>query len=197
MSKLTFDAEKHIYRLDDNIIPSVTQIMQPLNQRAYDGIDQAIMDNAAARGTAVHEAAEFYARYRAEECPEEYAGYFKAFKDWFSSYRVNVVKTEQAYYHPHLLYAGTIDLIAEVDGKLMIVDYKTTHTIKDMLTRVQLEAYARMISAQGQGVAGKAILQLRRDGSYTFKNYKNPDFEAWDVFASLLKIKAYTEKYGG
>ena len=175
MPKLTFDPSRHVYRLDGNIIPSVTQIMKPLSQKAYDGIDPAIMEKAAARGTAVHDACEFYARYGADECPDEYCGYMAAYKRWFDDYHVKPIQTEQMLYHPWMLYAGTLDLIAEVDGEVMLVDYKTTSSIKDMLTRVQLEAYSRMLYVHGNDVPGRAILQLRGDGNYTFKKYESPD----------------------
>lgn len=194
---LDFDPVNHLYKLNGSAIPSVTQLMKPLSQKAYDGIDPAIMDAAAARGTAVHEAAEFYALYGVCECPEEYAGYMEAYKAWFSEHKVLPIYTEQMLYHTSLLYAGTIDLIADIEGKITLVDYKTTRTIKDMLTRVQLEAYARMFETHGEKIQQKAILQLKPDGTYEFRTYKMHDVEAWDVFTSLIKIRAYTEKYGG
>lgn len=113
---------------------------------------------------------------------------------WNGEHEIEYIETEQAIWHKQLLYAGTLDLIALVDGVLTLVDYKTTYRINDMLTAVQLEAYLRALESQGKGADGKAILQLRKNGTYCYKEYPAHDLEAWDVFTSLLKIRAYIEK---
>ena len=64
MAELTFDPEKHIYRLDGFIIPSVTQVMKPLSDEKYKDVDQEVLDAAAKRGTAVHSACEFFGLVR-------------------------------------------------------------------------------------------------------------------------------------
>ena len=46
MAELTFDPEKHIYRLDGLIIPSVTQVMKPLSDEKYKDVDQEVLDTA-------------------------------------------------------------------------------------------------------------------------------------------------------
>ena len=194
MAELTFDSEKHIYRLDGFIIPSVTQVMKPLSDEKYKDVDQEVLDAAAKRGTAVHSACEFFGLYGAEEIEPEYQPYFDAFLAWNREHEIEYIETEQAIWHKQLLYAGTLDLIALVDGVLTLVDYKTTYRINDMLTAVQLEAYLRALESQGKGADGKAILQLRKNGTYCYKEYPAHDHEAWDVFTSLLKIRAYIEK---
>ena len=194
MAVLTFDPERHIYRLDGVILPSVTQIMRPLSDEKYKDIDQDVLEAAAQRGTAVHSACEFFGLHGAEEIEPEYQMYFDAFLAWNREHDVKYIKTEQAIWHKQLLYAGTLDLIASVDGVLTLVDYKTTYKINDMLTSVQLEAYLRALESHGGGADEKAILQLRKNGTYCYKTYPAHDLEAWDVFTSLLKIRAYIDK---
>ena len=193
--QLTFDPERHIYRLDGVIIPSVTQIMKPLSDAEYTDIDPDILDKAAKRGTSVHEAVEMYETYGIEDSPPEYQPYFDAYLKWRRKYQPHVISTEGATFHKALLYAGTLDLVVEIGNELYLIDIKTTAVINDMLTSVQLEAYSRALSTHGIYVDKKAILHLKKDGEYEFRIYKTPDIEAWDTFGALLKVRAHIAKY--
>ena len=197
--QLTFDPQTHIYRLNDVPIPSVTQIMQPLSRHKYRDIDEETLNHAAERGTAVHSAIEFYDRFGLDECEGEARPYFEAYLDWSRKYRPKIISNEKPTWHKHLLYAGTVDMLAEVMGKLTLIDFKTTATLNDMLTTVQLEAYRRALDTQDpyHPIMQTAILQLKPDGTYTWKTYKAPDLEAWQTFTALITIRAHIIKYGG
>ena len=194
-NQLTFDPVQHIYKLNGIVLPSVTQIMNPLSREEYKTVDDLILERAAARGTKVHEAIEFYELYGMEDCPSEVRGYFDAYLAWRKDYKPEVLSSEQATWHTGLLYAGTADLIVKLNGRTYLIDLKTTSVINDMLTTVQLEAYARSLACHGVSLDGKAILQLKKDGTYQFKEYQNPDIEAWDTFTSLIKVRAHINKY--
>ena len=56
--ELTFEEEKHIYRLDGKYVPAVSTVMKPLSQVLYKDVDEAILNKAAERGTAVQNAIE-------------------------------------------------------------------------------------------------------------------------------------------
>lgn len=195
--ELTFEPETHIYRLSGVPIPSVTQIMKPLSEHKYNGIDEETLNRAAERGTAVHSAIEFFGRYGVDECTDEARPYFDAFLQWYKDYDPVIISNERATYHAGLMYAGTVDLLAVVGGQLTLVDFKTTATVNDMLTTVQLEAYRRALSTHGIQIQQKAILQLKPDKSYRFKAYNLLDLEAWKTFAALLTIRAHIIHYGG
>lgn len=197
--QLTFDPQNHIYRLNDVIIPSVTQIMQPLTRHKYRDIDEETLNHAAERGTAVHSAIEFHGRYGLDECPPEVRPYFDAYLTWNRHFKPQIVANERPVWHKILLYAGTVDMVAVIGGKLTLIDFKTTATLNDMLTTVQLEAYRRALDTQDpyHPIMQMAILQLKPDGSYTWKTYKAPDLEAWQTFTALITIRAHIIKYGG
>ena len=197
--QLTFDPQMHLYRLNDVPIPSVTQIMQPLSRHKYGDIDEEILNRAAERGTAVHTAIEFYDRYGLDECEGEARPYFEAYLNWQRKFKPQVIANEQATWHKNLLYAGTVDMLADVMGKLTLIDFKTTATLNDMLTTVQLEAYRRALGTQDpyHPIMQTAILQLKQDGTYTWKTYKVPDLEAWQTFTALITVRAHIIKYGG
>lgn len=116
LPELTFDERRHIYKLNGVALPSVTTVMKPLSGDVYGNIDKAILDRAAKRGTAVHNAIENYVKFGIEDIPPEHDGYFNGFLDWFKEHKVVPYGTEVKLYHKSLLYAGTADMLAQVDG---------------------------------------------------------------------------------
>ena len=55
LPELTFDEASHIYRLNGDIIPSVSKLMEPLKDQCYGGISKRTLENAAIKGSAVSE----------------------------------------------------------------------------------------------------------------------------------------------
>lgn len=194
---LTFDRENHLYRVSGIPIPSVTQLMQPLSQTKYNTVNDAILQMAADRGTEVHSAIEFFLKYGVDEISDGGRGYMDAFLSWYREAKPQVIGSELMTYHRTLLYAGTVDLLANVGGKLTLIDYKTTAAIHDVLTTVQLEAYQRALASDGVKIDQKAILHLKQDGTYLFKVYQANDLEAWKTFCALITIRAHIIHYGG
>lgn len=193
--ELKFEEKQHIYILDDQILPSVTTIMKPLDNALYKGIDEEIMQVAAKRGTAVHNAAENYVLYGIEDIEPQYCGYFEAFLKFWEENRPEPLATESRLYHKFLRYAGTADLPCVIDGKKILIDYKTSATVNRMLTGVQLEAYARAYDSHGFKFDEKAIVHLKKDSSYKMVSYKANDMESWEVFSALMIIRNHIQKY--
>ncbi len=191
MKGLSFEEGPHLYRLDGDVLPSVTQIMRPLSDTKYNGVSRKTLDQAAERGTIIHQAAQTWAEYGFMDCPPDLQGYFDGFLDWYRTADPKVAGTEVQLYHPLMLYAGTADLIAEIDGQLSLVDYKTTQTISDMLCRVQLEAYSQALLCFGVKVERKMIVQLRAGKPANVKEYAPRDAEAWKVFGALKTVYDY------
>lgn len=192
--ELSFDEETHVYRLNGREIPSVTSIMKPLSDFEYKGVQSGTLSRAANKGSAVHNAIELWIKYGVEDIPTEYSGYFDAFQQWVEHYKPDIIGSETRLYHKYLSYAGTADMTAIIDGKLTLIDYKTTYRLIDQMVSVQLEAYSRAMESHGAKFEQKAALQLKKDGTYTFHVYKMPDIEKWQVFTSLLTIWNYCHK---
>lgn len=193
--ELTFDEAPHSYRLNGMEIPSVTTVMAPLSQAVYGGVDEQVLNRAAGRGTAVHNAIENWITYGIEDIPPKYRGYFCGFLRWQQEKKVEIIGSECRLYHKILRYAGTADLPCIIGGKLILVDAKTTSSLIEMLARVQLEAYAKGYESHGVQFDGKAILHLKKDGAYTMETYPIRDTEAWTTFAALLTVRNYVQKY--
>ena len=115
--ELRFEDKRHIYTLGGQILPSVTTVMKPLDEALYRGIDESVMQMAAERGTAIHNAAENFALYGIEDIEPRYAGYFEAFLKFWEEKYPEPLATESRVYHKFLRYAGTADLPCVIDGK--------------------------------------------------------------------------------
>lgn len=127
LPELSFDEKSHIYRLDGVEIPSVSKVMEPLKASGYAGISERTLERAADKGSSVHNAIEMWLRFGVIDIPEEHRGYFNGFLEWWNQYKPELVASEVKVYHKLMRYAGTTDLLAYIDGKLTLVDYKTTY----------------------------------------------------------------------
>jgi len=196
-SELQFEEDTHTYTLNGSVIPSVTRLMKPLSDSLYGGVNEYALEMAARRGTAVHNAIENFLLCGIEDIEEEYEGYFEAFKSWYEEYKPVVHTTEQKVYHKIMRYAGTGDLIASIDDEKILIDFKTSSVINEMLTGVQLEAYDKAYESHGVHLDGKAILHLCKDGKYTYRKYGKNDTESWRTFGALIVVYMHIKKYQG
>lgn len=194
-NELTFEEDKHIYKLDGRYLPSVTTVMKPLSQALYKDVDECVLNKAAERGTAVHNAIENYTLFGIEDIEPEYEGYFNAYKDWLTDMNPKTLGTECRVYHKYLRYAGTADMPVEIDGKNILIDFKTSASVNKMLTGVQLEAYSKAFESHGLCFDGKAILHLKSNGKYDWTYYERNDSESWDVFGALMLVYNHIQKY--
>ena len=108
---------------------------------------------AADRGTDIHAYLEARLnRLEPEELSDDAEPYKAAADDWFDYIGASFedVQTEVTLFHPS--YAGTTDLIGTLDGRINIVDFKTSKAIYDEAA-LQLAALAGCYTdAQGVGV---------------------------------------------
>lgn len=195
LPELTFEEVSHVYRLDGLVIPSVTTLMKPLSEAYYGGIDTKVLGKAADRGSAVHSAIDTYSKYGIIDIEPELEGYFEAFLAWSKDYEVKPYATETKTYNRALLYAGTVDMSCSERGVDTIADFKTTASYSPMLCGVQLEAYERAQESHGIKYQNRAIIQLKKDGTYRRHTDFPPRIECWKVFNSLLNVSGFITKY--
>lgn len=193
--ELTFDESHHTYKVNGVYLPSVTTVMKPLSSEFYKGIDEGVLDIAASRGTAVHNAIENFVRFEIKDIAPEFDGYFQAFLRWWDDYKPVPIANESRVYHKYMRYAGTADMPCVVNNLVTCVDFKTSATLAEMLVRVQLEAYSKAFDSQGFPFQNKMAVQLKKDGSYKVEEYRAGDSEAWEVFGALLTVWGYIKKY--
>ena len=139
--------------------PSVTTVLSILNEDAIRkwrqrvGEEEAnkISHRAATRGTAVHEIIEDYLNNKADYTEGYMPNVIENFKDVKGILDANIGKVyaqEVPLYSDHLGLAGRVDCVAEYNGKLSIVDFKTSRKTKkkEWITNyfIQESAYAIM-----------------------------------------------------
>lgn len=144
-----FDSE-HQYLVDGVCVDSITQILKIKFGNKYDGVNRAVLNRAAEKGTEVHEAIENYCKHGTESDLVE----VKNFKFLQKQYGFEVLDNEV----PVILFkdnspiaAGRLDLVLEMDGKIGGGDIKRTSTLDKNYLAYQLNLY-RMAYLQCYGV---------------------------------------------
>ena len=190
--ELVFDEKPHTYLLNGIRIPSVTNVMEPLNRARYDGISRKTLDRAAEKGTAVHNSIENYLKFGFVDIPPEHRGYLDGFLAWFEKMNPEVVGSEVKLYHKMMQYAGTIDLLCYIDGDLCLYDFKSTYSVSEMTCGVQLEAYAQALASHGIRVKRKRILHLKKNSEWKEYDFPSNDAARWRVFGACKTVYDYT-----
>lgn len=191
--ELVFDEKPHIYTLNGAIIPSVSEIMQPLSMAEYRNVDPRTLQQAADRGTEVHSAIENWLKYEIVDLTPDYMGYFDGFMEWWEQRKPETVGSELRTYHKLLRYGGTVDLLAYIDGELNLIDFKTTYRLIEKNCGVQLEAYSQALASHGVKADRKRILHLGKDGKWNDPQFPARDAERWRVFGSLKTVYDYVK----
>lgn len=146
---LEFLENEHIYLKKGIILPSVTQILQLIFPDKYKNVDKKILKEKSIFGTQGHSIIEHLdlnntdivenlnlMGYSEEliQCIEEYINLCETFK-------IEPLEHEKRVSYEYL-YAGTLDLIANVDGIESLCDIKFTYKCDKEYLSWQLGMYA-------------------------------------------------------
>jgi ATP-dependent exoDNAse (exonuclease V) beta subunit len=138
----TINGKRFYLTPDGNKYPSVTTITSQYNKqsilewRKRVGEEQAnqISTKASIRGTNVHKICEDYLNnnenYAKKHMPSSVA-MFKKIQPILDEYVNNIHAIEVPLYSNHLRVAGRVDCIAEFDGVLSVIDFKTANKSKE------------------------------------------------------------------
>ena len=192
ISNLTFNEEKHQYRVDGKFIWSVSHYLKPISSQVYGDIDRNVLNMAAARGTAVHFAVELYNAYSVVEIADNYRPYLDAYTTWFKVHTPTEIYEERRVYHPTYWYAGTSDMICTISGETWLIDLKAVAELKKYLVAPQLAAYAKAWEAHGVQIKHIASLHLKKDGTYSFDEYVLQD--SFNTFLECLSLQNYIDE---
>lgn len=130
-----FIEETHQYLINGILVPSVTQILEKVFSDKYIGIPKAILEAKAKYGTKVHKCIEIIETNK----PKRPLAYLKRYYniDYFQEesikqylaikkqYKIEVLESEKVVAYEDK-YCGTLDMKARVNGKIAIIDIKTT-----------------------------------------------------------------------
>ena len=189
-----YDEENHKYYVNGEEKPSVTEIANPISFERLNALQETLLERARARGSRCHELFEEYlliGDLDIEEIETEYIPYVQQFVLWCKTYRPKVIYTEKKLFGDE--FCGTCDLITQIDGKTLIVDYKCTSQADKKSLSVQLEGYYRLCQKYEIHIDDTYYLHIKKDG-YVFKPIKR-DVEWFDIL--LRHNKKMKEKYNG
>lgn len=118
-----------------------------------------------------------------------------AFLNWYEQHEVTFVMTEKKVYSVAYNYSGTFDLLAIVDGKLSLIDFKTSKNIyPDYL--VQGAAYWNAFIEEYPGVEVEQfiVLRLPKDGT-NWESSRITDFRNhFEIFKLARQLYEWVEK---
>ncbi len=188
------------YDIDGKAYPSVTSVLGIKKKAELQGWRNKIgedvanweMGRAARRGKATHLLVEEYIKGKT---PSERGvlplGLFKLLKPYVDQID-NIHLLETIMYSPKLTIAGQVDCVAEYNGKLSVIDFKTANKqrLESWIENyfMQTTAYAQMYEETfGKSIEQIVILLASEDGSVQNfikekKDYLQPLMKSVDEF---------------
>lgn len=152
LSQINEEGTRFYLTPEGNKYPSVTTVLSEYNRkelfewrrRVGEETANKISKQASTRGTAIHKYCEEYLNncQPVINTPDKLE-MFNSLKPYLN--RINKIHAQELrMYSNHLRMAGTVDCIAELDGKLMVIDFKTSSRPKD---KSKIENYFMQCSA--------------------------------------------------
>ncbi len=188
-----------------DLVPGVTTVLNILskpalvpwaNRLGLDGIDvNKYVDDKAAIGTLAHDMVACHLRGTkvdaADYSPNQVASAENCllkFWDWLKAHPLKAILIEVPIVSEEYKFGGTIDCLAEMDGNLILLDFKTGGAIYPEYF-FQLAAYKQLLLEVGQKVVGVKIVRIGRDDKEGFEERTAADLsKQWLVFRHCLAI---------
>lgn len=166
---LRFIEETHQYFDGETELPSVTKITRFLSVDVAENARSWMRDAAADRGRRVHQyCADIDYGIEPDEIDWDCAGYVQAFRAFKRDYGIKEwLAIEMPLGSAEIGFAGTLDRLCVLDGKITIIDWKTGGTINKAQLTAQLTGYAELAPLMGYVPEVLMGVQLRKDGKYT------------------------------
>lgn len=122
---LTFNEERHEYRWNGNVVPSVTKVIEP----AYDFrfVKPEVLEAAAKLGTAVHKTIVLAEAGRLDEArtPDRLLLFLKQWRDFCRECDYKPIDMGQRMFSQRYGVAGTDDTFGILSGGHIVLDIKT------------------------------------------------------------------------
>ena len=187
---VTLDEDRHEYRFMGQIVPSVTQVLQPFVD--FSGIPHDVLMAKRDLGQRVHLACQLDDEDDLDESSveadvEPYLDGWRRFKHESGAI---VLLNEKLVCAPLMLYAGKLDRVLMLNGHKWLIDLKTSISLP-LAVGPQTAAYLRALG--DATVTHRGALRLQADGRFKLDPLTDPD--DWSVFMSLLTIKHFREKH--
>jgi len=194
---LTFDQEKHEYRLDGKVIPGVTSVLSSAGLVDFSRVPADTLRLAQERGTAVHAACALHDVGKLDYAALDPAiwPYLEAWITFCKQTGFVLNMAEHVVHSQKHGYAGTFDRLGMMNGPV-IIDIKTSE-VASQATGVQLAAYLQATSESDcLGMPAKNYkrfaVHLYDNGQYELEHYTSP--QDWAVFQAALQIHHFKQR---
>lgn len=156
-------------------------------------------DEAASNGSLVHAWAESYARAKlhgeampgiGEDLPDQVVAGINGFLDWVNVHKIKFLEVERLVYSKRLGYSGLFDALVLIEGKKILVDYKTSKDIYPGM-HAQLAAYRNAYEEEMGQIDGSLIVRFDKETGI-FDPHDIDDDSYWKdlaMFEGLLVTK--------
>lgn len=201
------------YTKNDKIYPSVTSILQhmPKNKFFENWLKDVghnadfIVKKAADEGTQVHDAIERYLMGEKIEWIDG-NGYSKyslevwkmilKFHEFWSTYKPILIENEIHLFSDIYNYAGTCDLVVELNGKRWLLDIKTSNSLHTS-HNLQLAAYAQAWNElYEEKIDNIGIIWLKSSKRGEDKKGKGVQGKGWELYEPEKSIEENLKLFG-
>jgi len=192
--QLEFDNPTHTYRIDGRVVPSVTQVLDPLLE--LDGIPHDVLEAARVFGTHVHEAVNLMVRCQLDwsRLDPYLLPCVNGAKNFLKDTGFIVLASELRVCSPKLRCAGTLDLDGILNEWPSVIDWKST-TVVPPTVGPQTSAYEQMRREQSGGRKRKRFcVQLGGQFPRGYKLHELKDPSDYNIFVSALNIHHWRAK---
>lgn len=194
MVNFEYNDESHIYKLDGQITPSVTQVLKSVGIIDYSHIPAGKREASMRFGTAVHLAASLWDKKDLDEKSIHplIIPYLEGWKKFSADTKVVIIENEKPFYSAKYRYGFKIDRILRIGDRLTVADIKTS-VDSQYGTDLQLAGY-QLGYNEGKKRCEQAFdriaVHLNDKGSYKIIPYKNRnDVNEWLACLNVYNIK--------
>jgi hypothetical protein len=183
---LTFEAEKHIYRFDGRIVPSVTQVLEPLQH--LDGVPWAILEAAREFGSHCHLACHLWNidALDFDALDPHLVPYVMGWCKFLNETGFKVTESETPVHHAEIGYAGTPDCLGTWQNTTWVVDIKSG--VVPCTVGPQLAAYQHAANLRPRR---RLCIQLMPN---EYRLHEQRDLGDFHIFLSALNVYKFLQK---
>lgn len=172
------------------IFPSVTEILKPYSD--FSRIPAAVLDAAAARGTAVHDICATISRgLPVFNIAEEIKGYIESYQRWFDLVVDEVLLVEERLIDADLGYHGEPDLLIKAKYcEIILVDNKTPVQLYKAW-QLQCAGYNNLVTKNITKPDRTGSLRLHPEGGIAKMEYYENRLQDLSLFLSALNLHRF------
>jgi hypothetical protein len=187
-----FDPDRHTYMVRGVAVPSVTTVLNPLNE--LDGIPADVLAAAARFGTHVHLACHLWnvGELDLKALDPHLLPYLNGWVKFLKDSGAVVLVSERRVYHPKLQYAGTLDAVVRWENSTRLIDLKSSVKVPRTVGP-QTAGYAEAYRSEGHELSSiRGCVHLLGDGGYRL--HRLTDRGDFHIFLSALNIASWRNK---